>query len=208
MFTLKKRSTRELTKRRKRFQLESLEAKHLLTGSGVILLSGHDILYHDGQLGFDTVALNYLRGAGTPDEVDAADYSLAVVGSGVGNWSFSAGGNNLSGYERTDYYDTDALSAASNLWDSVLAHDAVIVLSHESCGGCDISDRGSDEINAHSQEILNAVAAGTDLWVGAAGHSTTYYDFLDPIADLQTVEIGHASGFSLTPYGQLLGFTD
>src|SRR5688572_7050379 len=81
--------------------------------AGSILLTGHDVLLHNGQNGFDTVTLNYLRGAGTASEIAAANYSIAVVGSGVGSWAFTGEGHTKTGFESTTFYDTDDLIAGT-----------------------------------------------------------------------------------------------
>ena len=52
--------------------------------AGNIYLTGHDMDEHDGQAGYDTQVLDYLR-----DTIPRASYDIAVVGSGVGAFFLS-----------------------------------------------------------------------------------------------------------------------
>ena len=141
-----------------------------VANAGAIYLTGHDVLLHGGQNGYDAVILDFLRGA-DPE----AGYSISVVGSGVGDTfgslnAFSGGTNftgagsgtvipavgTLAGYGTATYYTT----GTGLDWSTILAADALVILSHEDCGGCDLTDAGSMEINDQSAAITTAFNAG------------------------------------------------
>ncbi len=176
--------------------------------AGSILLTGHDVLLHSGQNGFDTVTLNFLRGAGTASEISAANYDIAVVGSGVGSWSFTEGGHTKAGFGSTTFYNTNDLAGGTASWSDVLSKDVLVILSHTSCGGCDLSTAGSAEVNAQAADIAAAINAGMDLWGLSGADLETYYEFLPPSAVATGAPIGGSSGFTSTAAGLALGFTD
>jgi hypothetical protein len=186
--------------------LAAMLASPLPAFAGSILLTGHDVLLHGGQNGFDTVTLDWLRGAGTTEEIAAANYSIAVVGSGVGFWAFTGGGHVKAGYESTTYYDTDLMCDAE--WADALSKDVFVLLSHTSCGGCDLSTAGSDAVNARSAEIAAAFNAGMDIWANSGASLATYYNFLPPGSTTTGTPIGGSSGFVATAAGTAIGFTN
>jgi hypothetical protein len=189
--------------------------------AGNIVLSGHDILLHGGGDGYDGVILDYLRGdIGSGPTVAKAGYSIAIVGSDAGFASFSDSGGSgnftgaaaatgnaialtgtLAGYSGAKYYNTDSAD-----WSSVLANDALIILSHTNCGGCDLSTAGSAVVNANSAAIATAFNAGMDIWGGAGANLGTYYDFL-PAGVVATGASISGSDFTATPAGVGLGIT-
>lgn len=191
--------------------------------AGSVYLTGHDTLLHAGQNGYDTVILNWLRGAGTSSEIAAASYDIAVVGSGAGSASFTgqvpdaitgvepAGTiastgraipltGAISGYASATYYH-----ATSADWTSVLSKDLLIILSHTSCGGCDISDADVLAINAQSAAIATAFNAGMDIWGNSGANSTTYYNFLPAGATTTGPPISGSFGFDATNAGDAIG---
>lgn len=186
--------------------------------AGSIILTGHDVLLHGGQNGFDGVVLDFLRGAGTGSEISAASYDLAVVGSGVGFASFTGGANftglasgsaiplagAITSYGSATYYQ----AGTGADWATILGADALIILSHTSCGGCDLSSDGSAEVNSHAAEIAVAFNAGLDIWGLAGAGLATYYDFLPPGVAATGVSIGASFGFTSTAAGLALGFSD
>jgi hypothetical protein len=176
--------------------------------AGSILLTGHDVLLHSGQNGFDTVTLDYLRGAGTAAEVARSNYSIAVVGSGAGFWAFTEGGHVKSGFESTTYYDTDLLEAGTQSLADALSKDVLVILSHTSCGGCDLSTTGSNYINSQAGAIATRFNAGMDIWGLSGASLATYYNFLPPGAVATGAPIGGSSGFTSTAAGSALGFTN
>jgi len=183
--------------------------------AGNFYATGHDVLLHDGQSGYDEVILDYLRGAGTAGEIAKASYSIGVIGSNAGFWGWSSvggsndrgtGPNNPVGYLSTTFYDTAALDGNAALQAAALSHDALVILSHTSCGGCDLSTAGSVVINTQmAAGIATAFNAGMDLWAISGGTLATYYDFLPPDFATTGPPIGGSSGFVATPAGVAIG---
>ncbi|MEO2242729.1 MAG: hypothetical protein ABGX49_03590, partial [Candidatus Poseidoniia archaeon] len=65
---------------------------------GNLFITGHDVLNHHGQCGFDERVLDYLRCAGTVDEIAKCDYSVAILGSYPGDVnSTSCDSNGITG---------------------------------------------------------------------------------------------------------------
>ena len=67
---------------------------------GNLFITGHDVLNHHGQCGFDERVLDYLRCAGTVDEIAKCDYSIAILGSHPGQDATTCGQSNdgFAGY--------------------------------------------------------------------------------------------------------------
>ena len=191
-----------------------------MASAGSIYLSGHDILLHSGQNGYDAVILDYLRGAGTGGEIAKASYDISVVGSGVGSGSFTGGPGmgislasgtvlsntgTLTGYGTTTYYKTGTGAD----WSSILAADTLIILDHTSCGGCDLSNAGVVEIAANKAAITTRFNAGMDIWGGSGAANAGYYAaFLPPSAAATGASIGASNGFVATADGVAIGITD
>jgi len=206
--------------------------------AGAIVLTGHDILLHAGQNGYDEVILDFLR---AQDGESKADYDIAVIGSDVGLSGFNtlnkftgqatsiATLNNngdaitldgsLTGYSSATYYDTtdiDGLSAAGQnaVWATILSADAFVYLSHASgLTGGDVDDDGVALVNARAAEIATAFNAGMDIWANSSGDRTggsvpNYYGFLPPSAFASGTSIGTDTGFLATSEGLALGITD
>lgn len=168
--------------------------------AGNILLTGHDVLLHGGQRGFDDVALDYLRNGEA-----ASTYSIAVIGSGAGRWNFTGGSRTKAGYESTTYYDTDVMTSTS--WDGVFAADLMIILSHTSCGGCDLSTAGVAAINAQSAGIASAFNGGMDIWGMSGASNPDYYNFLPSGVAATGPAISGSTGFTPTADGTAIGMT-
>ena len=178
--------------------------------AGNIYLTGHDTLLHDGAEGYDTVILDYLRGDGTTSEIARANYSIAVLGSNVGFWGWSdvAGfGDEGSkpGFESTTFFNVNTAGDAE--WASILASDVMVILSHTSCGGCDLDDTGVNNINARSGQIASAFNAGMDIWGNSGASNPNYYNFLPPGVTTVGPPIGGSSGFIATAAGIAIGIT-
>jgi hypothetical protein len=185
--------------------IEPLESRQLLFTGGNIFVTGHDVLDHGGQRGFDTVFLDFMRGAGGIGEIPKAEYSIAVLGSRANpGFSFSEGGRTKPGYEATDFYNTFDLEANPALWDTVLAHDGLLVLSW---GTGDLTTEGSNLINANKGRIQAAMRAGMDVYAEAAAGLSTYYDFLPEGLIGGTSQFDGSSGVTLTEFGQAIGLT-
>lgn len=183
--------------------------------AGDIYLTGHDVLLHGGQRGYDSVIMEWLRGSDA-----AASYDIAVVGSQSGSASFTGGPSRPAGaipatgtamalsgsvasYGSVTYYNTSTAD-----WTSVLSKDLLIILSHTSCGGCDLNTAGSGVINANSAAIAAAFNSGMDIWGISSGSLSTYYDFLPPGAAAAGASIGGSTGFTATAAGTGIGIVD
>jgi len=191
-----------------------------ITGSayaGSIYLTGHDVLLHSGQNSYDAVILDFLRGAGTGDEIAKADYDISVVGTtGVGFARFSGQASNivgangsaisltgsLAGFGGATFYDAQTAN-----WTTVLSADALVILSFTGCGGCSLTSAGSAAVNAQSAAIATAFNADMDIWGLSGDGLSTYYDFLPPGATSTGPSISGSSGFTATADGAALGIT-
>lgn len=185
--------------------------------AGSIYLTGHDVLLHGGQSGYDGVILDYLRGAGTSGEIAKSSYNIAVVGSGVGSASFTGGGGftglasgstisasgTLADYGVATYYRTGTGAD----WSAILAADALVILSHTNCGGCDLSTAGSAEVNSNAAAIAAAFNSGLDIWGLSSATLATYYEFLPPSAVATGASISGSTGFTATTEGAAIGIT-
>ncbi|MEW4562723.1 reprolysin-like metallopeptidase [Bremerella sp. JC770] len=178
---------------------------------GNFFASNHAILdgTNPGQLGYDEVILDFLRGAGTATEIAKSEYSIAVVGNGDVAWSFSNGTQEATGYERTDFYNINFVDPS--VFNELIAHDVIIVLSGEDAVTDGLSASEMALWATVADNIANAVNdRGLDLWVGASGGDTAYHDFLPAGVLTTTAEAGldPLDGFEVTVEGQLLGITD
>ncbi|PQO48154.1 reprolysin-like metallopeptidase [Blastopirellula marina] len=178
---------------------------------GNFFASNHAILdgTEPGMLGYDDVILDFLRGKGTTAEIAKSNYSIAVVGNGMTDWSFTNGSKTASGYERTDYYNINYIT--SSVFNDLMSHDLIIVLSGESAVAGGMT---SDEMELWSTVEENIAEAvndlGLDLWVGASGGDDSYYDFL-PTGALETSSFSTddpLDAFEVTTEGAVLGLTD
>lgn len=187
-------------------------------GAGNICLTGHDVLLHDGQRGYDEVILDYLRSVGTTGEIPRASYTIGVIGSDIGSWGWTnvgssndqgTGANVPPGFEFTTFYDTADLDSDPALQAAALSNDALVILSHTTCGGCDLSDAGSAVINTQmTAGITNAFNLGMDLWVLSGATLATYYDFLPPAFATAGPAISGSTGFFATAEGTAIGIVD
>lgn len=180
--------------------------------AGAIYLTGHDVLLHGGQRGYDGVILDFLRGS-TP----RSSYSISVVGSGVGFASFT-GGSRFTGMASGSAITTGTATSFASVkyyrtgtgadWNTILAADALVLLSHTSCGGCDLSTVGSGEVNSHAADIASRFNAGMDIWANSGARLATYYDFLPPGATSTGASISGSRGFTATADGTAIGITN
>lgn len=182
-----------------------------------IFLTGHDVLLHGGQSNFDRVVLEFLRGVGSTNERPRDETHIAVVGSSVGGAAFTGGSNftglasgspiplvgALDGYGSATYFRT----GVGEDWADILSHDILVILSHTSCGGCDLSTAGSAEVNAQQAAIAAAFDAGMAIWGLSGANLATYYDFLPPGAVVSGEPISGSSGFEPTAAGEAIGLT-
>lgn len=178
---------------------------------GNLFASNHAILDGEkpGMFGYDYEVLDFLRGQGTAVEIDKSNYSIAVVGNGLADWSFSNGSKTAPGFERTDFYNINYLTAS--VFEELLGHDLVIILSAD---GSVTDGMSSSEMALWAtveEDLAEAVnMRGLDLWVGASGGDDAYYDFL-PTGALSTASFTATApidGFEPSLTGSMLGITE
>jgi hypothetical protein len=167
--------------------------------AGNIVLTGHDVLFHNGQLGYDDILLDYLANGRDQSVMD-----MAVIGSGAGSWDWSTVGGDPA-YNSITFYDTDTMGAAG--WASALMSNVFVYLSHTSCGGCDTSTAGVAEVNSHSADIATAFNGGMDIWANSSGTNADYYGFLPAGVAASATGIFGSSGFVATTEGAALGIS-
>jgi len=183
--------------------------------AGDIYLTGHDVLLHGGQNGYDAIIMDYLRGADAK-----ATYNIGIVGTvGSGSASFTGGSNftggaayhsvalsgTLSGYQAATFYDAQTLSTDANRASIINGFDLLIVESYTNCGGCSLTAAGSTALNTMSGLIATAFNNGMDIWGQAGQALSTYYNFLPPGVVASGTSIGDSSGFVATTDGLGLG---
>jgi hypothetical protein len=165
--------------------------------AGNIYLTGHDTLLHGGQNGYDGIILDYLASGR-----DQSAMNIAVIGSGVGSWSWSSA-SVPGAYASTNFYDTDLMGDTE--WATALSSNVFVYLSHTSCGGCDTSDAGVAAVNARSADIASAFNAGMDIWANSSGSNSDYYGFLPAGVAASGTSIGGSNGFTATTEGEAIG---
>jgi hypothetical protein len=186
--------------------------------AGDVYLTGHDVVLHNGQNGYDAVILDYLRGA-TPK----ASYDIVVVGTANSGFAAFTGGANftslssgsniplvgtLAGYGSAKFYDAATLAADPGRAAVLAGADVLMVLSHVNCGGCSLTTAGSNALNSMSADIATSFNAGMDIFGESSANLATYYHFLPPGAAAGGAPIFDSSGFSATPAGTGIGITD
>ena len=177
--------------------------------AGNIIMTGHDVLLHSGQRGFDAAALDYIR-----DGVAKASYNIAVIGTTAsGSARFTGNSQNipqfvghgsaisqtsgtLSGYGSAVFWNAASISAAD-----FATVDAIIILSHTSCGGCSMTTAGAAALAALAPAIATAFNAGLDIWANSGATDPNFYNFLPPAVATSGTSIGGSSGFTCTTNG-------
>lgn len=177
--------------------------------AGSIFLTGHDVLLHSGQNGFDNVVLDWLRGAGTGSAIAAANYDIGFVRGFSGSVG-SVGVNTLEGFgtiNTRDIADWAALDAAARAdFSGFLGGvDVLVIPSHTSCGGCDLSTADADILEGLAPQITDFFNAGGDIYANSGANDTTYYNFLPPGAVATGLPIGGSTGFDCTAAGAAIG---
>ena len=173
--------------------------------AGNIYLTGHDVDFHSGQNGYDTVILDYLRGAGTGSEIAAGSYRIGILRSSEIGGSVT----NPVGFGTITTMDPTTNLPDSAAWNTFLGGiDVLLIASHQNCGGCDLSTADSNHINLFATEIANFFNAGGDIYANTGADLATYYNFLPPSAVATGASISGSSGFSATAEGTAIGITN
>ena len=189
----------------KRLTSAALLAAGLTSGAhaGSIFLTGHDVDFHNGQNGFDVVILNYLR-----DTTAAASYKVGLIRSidaingasgGVGGVLAGSWAGGVTEADPTQFADAAAFAAF------LATVDVLVVASHRSCGGCDLSTGDSAALNAFAPQIASFFNAGGDIFGQTSGSLSTYYNFLPPTAAASGTSISGSTGFTCTAAGVAIG---
>ena len=188
-----------------KLNLKSLSTAALLAlglastaNAGSIYLTGHDTDFHNGQNGYDSVILDYLR-----DTTAAASYKVGLITGGVGTIGGVLRGAPLwaGGVTEFNPIGKTALEFAAFL----ASVDVMVVSSHTSCGGCDLSTAASGALNAFAPAIETWFNAGGDIWGNTSGTLGTYYNFLPPTVVATGASISASSGFACTAAGVAIG---
>ncbi len=182
----------------------------LLAGSvqaGNIYLTGHDVLLHSGQNNYDGLILDYLRNGDMP----AGDYDIGFVRGFSGSVG-TVGSNTLEGFgdiTTRDLADWTALDAAAKAdFAAFLAGvDVLVIPSHTSCGGCDLTTADADVLEGLSAEIASFFNDGGDIFANSSARDDTFYNFLPPGVATSGLPIGGSSGFTCTDAGNAIGIT-
>lgn len=179
--------------------------------AGSIFLTGHDVLLHSGQNGFDNVVLDWLRGAGTASAIAAGSYDIGLARGFQGSVG-SVGTNTLEGFgtiTTRDIADWGALDATarSDFVSFLGGIDVLVIPSHQNCGGCDLSTADADILEGLAAEIASFFNAGGDVYANSSADDSTFYNFLPPGAVASGLPIGGSSGFDCTSAGAAIGLT-
>ncbi|MDO8477046.1 MAG: PEP-CTERM sorting domain-containing protein [Candidatus Rokubacteria bacterium] len=169
--------------------------------AGNVYLTGHDVDFHSGQNGYESLILDFLRGGATP--IAAADYDILLLRTtGVGSTLSPAGFGTVTIADPISFADGAAFAAA------LLGKDALFIASHVNCGGCALTTAGSNAINGFSAQIASFFNAGGDIYANTGADLATYYDFLPPGAVASGAPISGSSGFDATNAGDAIGITN
>jgi VCBS repeat-containing protein len=174
------------------------------SSGGNIFLTGHDVLLHGHQHGYDTVILDYLRGDGTANEIDRADYDigyLRVTDRGVP-------GGTGSGFNTSQFGTVTEVSpfafADNAAFATFLSGIDVLYIPWVYDVG---NQTGSNLINSFAPEIEAFINAGGDIAAESSHIITTFYDFLPPAVAASGPAINGSSGFTPTAEGTAIGIT-
>ena len=156
--------------------------------AGNVFLTGHDILLHGGQSGYDVLILDYLRNS---DEA-AADYTIGVINgtlSGATRWS-------AAGYTSVVNINLGSIGSGAEFTAALAGVDAIAYAWAPSVGGAAIA-----EVNSYSAEIATWFNAGGDIFANSDVTNAAYYDFLPPGATTSGTPLSGSSGFVATAEG-------
>lgn len=188
-------------------KMKLLAAAVLATGfagaasAGNIYLTGHDVLLHSGQNGYDNVILNYLLDGSEA----AANYNLLLLRGFSGSVG-TLGVNTLEGFGTITTVDIATFAGnAAGFVAALGGIDAIVIPSHTSCGGCDLSTADADILESLQAEITSFFNAGGDIYANSGATDTTFYNFLPPGVASSGAPIGASSGFTATAAGLAIG---
>lgn len=175
--------------------------------AGSVYLTGHDVLLHSGQNSYDNVILNWLRGAGTASEIPAASYDI-LLARGFSGFVGTVGVNTLEGFGTITTLDITTfggVGGAAALTAALVGIDVLVIPSHTSCGGCDLSTADADILESRAGEIATFFNAGGDIYGNSGASDLTFYNFLPPDAVASGLPIAGSAGFDCTAAGAAIG---
>ena len=155
-----------------------------MANAGAIFLTGHDVLSHGNQNGYDTIILDYLRGEGLSNEIAANQYNIGLTGSG-----------SLSGFGTVT--TSSGVFATGADFSSFLAGIDVLVVGEYSGGF----------LNTYTTLFTDWFNAGGDIWVDSSNGTAGYYDWLPAGVAADGPGISESTGFVATTEGAALGIT-
>ncbi|GAB5452667.1 MAG: hypothetical protein Hals2KO_29950 [Halioglobus sp.] len=160
------------------------------TFAGNAYLTGHDILLHGGQSGYDVAILDYLR-----EGIARADYDIVYINGGVTN---PTGRYDAAGFGSTTTVELGAINSAAEFAAAIAGADAIVYPWAPAHSAADVA-----EFNSYSAEIAAFFNAGGDIFANSSINKPTYYDFLPPSAAASGPNLpgNPSSGFVATPEG-------
>ena len=162
--------------------------------AGNIILTGHDNDFHQstGARAQTTAMMNFARAGST-------NPGLKVLAFDQGSELTSL--LTLLGIA-FDNVDLDAPGPAGNIFNPA-TYSAMVVASHQSCGGCDNTVATSNYLLAHQTDINAFFNAGGGIVSFTSGSEPTYYNWLPQVA--AAFGSPGSTGFYQTPAGATLG---
>ena len=170
--------------------------------AGNIYLTGHDVLLHSGQNGYDNVILDYLRAGSEP----AANYNIGLVRGFDGSVG-TVGTNTLEGFGTITTRDLTSFADSASFSAFLSTVDVLVIPSHTSCGGCDLSSADADILESFASGIAAFFNAGGDIYANSGATDTTFYNFLPASAVASGTSISGSTGFTATAAGTAIGIT-
>lgn len=161
--------------------------------AGNVFLTGHDILLHSGQSGYDIAIFDYLRNG----EEAAADYNVAYISPSSSNPHASRWAS--AGYTSSVTINMGAISSAAEFAAALVGVDAVAYPWWFTIGSAN-----SAEFNSYSAELQSWFNAGGDIFGNSSTGNSSYYDFLPPGATADGPSLSGSTGFVLTAEGTAL----
>ncbi len=168
------------------------------TVAGNLFLTGHSILLHEHQAGYDTVILDFLRGAGTSDEIPRADYDIGYLRE------IDRGEPGEGAFGAVSEDSPLNLATGGGITSFLSGIDVLYVSSVFDIGG----GLGVSALNAFKNNIAAFINDGGDVVVESSGALPTFYNFLPANAAVTGATIEGDTGFTATPPGQIIGITE
>lgn len=187
----------------KLYKIKSILATALLSSTllagtataGSIVLTGHDILSHSNQNGYNLVILDYLRGAGTTSEILRANYTVGKLSTGFAD---PTQGGVFAGSLSQNVGSFGTAAVFSTFLGTV---DALVL---PELGSGDMATLASAPYKTAIEAFFNA---GGDIWADTNNNQANYYNFLPPGAAASAAGINQSTGFAPTAAGAAIGIT-